>query len=219
MRKTLRSITVAGLVALLVVAGVGTAFALETTDEPDLETVKENVVDRLTDRIDRINDRIEELGESDDPRAEMLAEALTEAVAGYEAAIVAIPGAATVEEVRTIVREANEGLRDLSRVRRGYAHVAGDLEKFGRRLNALQVAIERAENAGADVTRAVAHVGAAADDLAEAQRIFDAIDPSMTGEELVETIKEAHGKAHEAQRHIRSGFSALRDALFGNESS
>ncbi len=219
MRKTLRGITIVGLIALLVVASVGTAFALDTTEDtpPDLEKVKERVIDRLGTRIDKLNGKIGKLSESDSDRAAQLAETLTEVVDGYSAAIAEIPNATSVDEVRDIVRSANEGVRDAARVRRGYAHVKNDLAKFGRRLVALRNAIERAETAGFDVTRAVAHAGAAADDLAEAQRAFDSIDPSMTGPEVVETIKEAHRKAHEAQRHIREGFLALKNSMVDAE--
>jgi len=54
------------------------------------------------------------------------------------------------------VRDANREYRAHRRVRLLYVHLQGDIDKFTRRLDRLDGAIERAEEAGADVSAAAA---------------------------------------------------------------
>ncbi len=220
MRRTLKAITVAGLASVMIVASIGSAFALvetppETETTVDLDTVRDTAIERLGNRIERFGDVIEELADDAGPRATQITALLTDGVTIFEEALAAIPGAGTADEVRDIVREASEDFRAHARIRRAYAHVAADLAKFERRLEVLSHAISRAEEAGLDVTRAAAEAGAALDDLTEAHRLFDAVDPHEPG--ILEAIGEAHRRAHEAQRHIRSGFTALKGETLDTE--
>jgi predicted ribosome quality control (RQC) complex YloA/Tae2 family protein len=219
MSKRLRTIAVAVLAGVLMVSSIGAAFAFETTDVvedvamPDLETVKEKVLEGIENRIDRFEDALQNLEGKEGVRAEQLAALVAEGIAIFEQLTDDVAEASSVEEIIEAIRAANREYRSLRRVRNLYAHVQNDIDKFTRRVDRLEGAIERAEDAGADVTEAALEAVAATADLESAQVMLDGIDPSDTGEEIVEALKEAHQTAHSGQRHMRAGWKALLEAL------
>ena len=217
MRKTLRALTITGLVALLVAGSIGAAFALD--EEPadtaviDLDAVKERVVHGIEGRIDRMQNGLEELAGENGPRAEQISALLTEGIEIFSAAAADVAEADGLREIGQIVRDATVEFRDHAEVRRFFAHVGTDLVKFERRLGFLEQAIDRADSAGFDTAAAAAEAEGAATDLATAGDLLEAIDPSATGSEVMDEITEAHRTAHEAQQHIRAGFEAVREVL------
>jgi len=188
----LRAIGVAVLAGLLMVSGAGAALAAQETDAADLP---------------------EDLEGEEGLAAEQRSALASEGIAIFEAAAVDVEEASTVRAVVEAVRDATREYRAHHRVRLLYVHVQGDIDKFTRRLDRLDGAIERAEEAGADVSAATAESLEAAANLANAQDLLDVIDPSQTGEEVVEALKEAHRTVHSGQRHIRAGWKALFEVL------
>ncbi len=212
----MRAIWVAMLAGLLMVSGTGAALAAqesETTDPPDLDAFKERVLERIGDRIEQFERIIADLEGEEGVAAEQRSALAADGIAIFEAAAGEVEAATTVREVVVAVRDATREYRAHRRVRMFYVHVQTDINKFTRRLDRLEGAIERAEEAGADVTAAAAEARAAAVDLASAQDLLDAIDPSQTGEEVVDALKEAHRTAHSGRRHIRAGWKALFEVL------
>jgi len=212
----LRAIGVAVLAGLLMVSGAGAALAAQETDAadlPELDVVKARVLERIGDRVVRFEQIIEDLEGEEGLAAEQRSALASEGIAIFEAAAVDVEEASTVRAVVEAVRDATREYRAHHRVRLLYVHVQGDIDKFTRRLDRLDGAIERAEEAGADVSAATAESLEAAANLANAQDLLDVIDPSQTGEEVVEALKEAHRTVHSGQRHIRAGWKALFEVL------
>ena len=219
MSKRLRAIAVAVLAGALMVSSVGAALAAETTDAvedavmPDLDLVKEKVLERIENRIDRFEDALQNLEGKEGVRAEQRAALLAEGIAIFEQLADDVSAASSVGEIIEVARDANREYLAHLRVRNLYAHVQNDIDKFTRRADRLEDAIGRAEEAGADVAEAGVEAEAATADLESAQLMLDAIDPSDTGEGIVDALKEAHQTAHSGQRHIRAGWKALREVL------
>ena len=115
-----------------------------------------------------------------------------EGIAIFEAAAAEVESAETLREVIEASRGAVREFKAHQKVRRLYTHVHLDLAKFERRLDRLDAAIDRAQEAGADVTEAGAESEAAAEDLAAAADQVAAVDPSQTGSEVMGELKEAH---------------------------
>jgi sugar phosphate isomerase/epimerase len=201
----------------MVAASIGTAFALqeepqEPTTEVDLEELKERVIERLEGRVERLEEALEDL-DGEGPLATQLAALFEEGIETYTAAIADVAAAESPADVREIVRDANAEVWGHARVRRLYAHVENDIGKFERRLERLGNVIERADAAGFDTTEAAAEADEADADLAAAAGRLDGIDPSATGPEALEQIRGAHRIAHEGRRHVRAGYSALRNEV------
>jgi hypothetical protein len=202
---------------VLLLTGAGSALAAETDPGDDVSTAldafKEEVIERFEQRIEHLEDVIERLEGQTGVWAEQMSALAEEGIEIYSSAITEVGEAATLREVVQAVRGANREFQAHARVRRLYAHVQNDIEKFTRRLGWLERAIDRAEAAGIDVSAAVGEADAAATDLAAAQTMLDAVDPSQTGDEVVDALRAAHGTAHRGQAHIRKGWAALFDAL------
>lgn len=213
----LRTLAVAALAGVLMVSGTGAAFAAQEAETesaaPALDTVKERVLKRIESRIEGFERTIERLGDKEGVAPEQWVALAGDGIAVFEAASAEVEAAETVREVFSAVKDANREYDAHRRVRRLYVHVSKDVAKFTRALDRLDGAIERAEEAGVDVTDAVAESTAAATDLASAQAMLDAIDPSQTGSEVMDDLKEAHRTAHSGQKHVRTGWRALRTAL------
>ncbi|MCJ7725627.1 MAG: hypothetical protein MUP76_04480 [Acidimicrobiia bacterium] len=204
------------MTGLLVVSGSGAALAAQesgTADAADIGAVQERVLDRIGDQIDRLGRVLDDLEGEEGTAAEQRAASAAEGIAIFEAAAADVANATTVGEVKDAIRDAGREYRAHRRIRLFYAHVQGDIDKFSRRLDWLDGAIARAEQAGVDVSAAVRESEAAAAGLGAAQDLLDAIDPSMTGDEVVAALKEAHRTAHNGQRHVRAGWKALLEAL------
>jgi CheY-like chemotaxis protein len=212
----LRSITVAALAGLLMLSGTGAAFAAQeavTEAAVDLDTVKERVLERISNRIARFERVVEELEGEAGVVPEQKVALATEGIAIFTAAAAEVEEAETAREVLKAFRKANREYEAHQMVRRLYTHVQLDLYKFARRLDRLDTAIDRAEGAGFDVTEAAEASAAAAVALASAQEMLDVVDPSATGSEVVDALKAAHRTAHSGQQSIRHGWRALWAAL------
>lgn len=218
MSRRVRVAVVAVVAGALLLAGVGSALALQEEDSPDagatidLDTVKEKVLDRIAHRIEWFERKIEELADEEGVVAEQRVALYTEGIAIFEQLSADIEDATNVEEIIRLSVEARREYRAHRRVRGFYVHIQQDIDKFGRRLGFLERAIERADEAGLDTTEAAAEAAVAGADLDAAQTLLDAIDPSSTGEEVVDALREAHRTAHSGQSHIRAGWQELREA-------
>lgn len=210
-----RALWVTVLAGLLMVTSTTAALASEETeaDAPTLDEVKARVIEKIENRIAGFEEIIEKLEGETGIAAEQRSALAADGIAAFEDALVEVEAATSVREVMKALRDAQKEYREHRRVRTLYVHIHGDLVKFGRQLERLDKAIDRAEEAGADVTAAEAESAAAAEDLATAADLLDAIDPSQTGQEVVEALKEAHRTAHAGKAHIRAGWKALFEAL------
>ncbi|MCB2224547.1 MAG: hypothetical protein KQH83_10305 [Actinobacteria bacterium] len=214
-----RTIVVA-LAGLLLVSGVGTAFAAEAApaaaDEaaaPDLDAVKARVLERIEDRIARFEATIAGLTGVPGVVAEQKVALAADGIEIFEEAAADVEAAGTIREVLKAYKSATREFKAHAKVRRLYTHVQVDIDTFTRRLARLDAAIDRADEAGYDVTGAVAESGAAAALLDEAQAMLDAVDPSQTGTEVMAALRAAHRTAHEGRRHVKAGLRALREAI------
>jgi hypothetical protein len=211
-----RTTWVAVLAALLMVSGTGAALAADEADTVDgavLDAVKERVLEKITKRIERLEAVIENLEGEDGIVAEQKVALAREGIVIFEAAAAEVEEAETIREALGAYRDAVREFKAHKKVRKLYTHVHLDLGKFNRRLDRLDTAIERAEEAGVDVGEAVAESEAASEDLALSADLLGEVDPSETGSGVMGDLREAHGAAHDGQRHIRAGWKALRDAL------
>jgi biotin-(acetyl-CoA carboxylase) ligase len=216
MRKGMRRAVVTGLVAALLVTTAGTALAADEDSgtEIDLDTLKANLLEKIAERIERFEAKLANLEGEEGVAAEQRTALLTEGIAIFEQLATDVEAATTVDEVKEAARAARKEFRSHRRVRTFYVHIQNDIDKFGRRLGRLEGAIDRAEANGLDTTAAGDEAATADAELAAAQTLLGAVDPSQTGEEVVEDLKVAHRTAHSGQSHIRAGWQELR-ALFG----
>lgn len=211
MRTLRKTMTVLSLIAVLVLATVGTALAAEPgpAPTPDLDELKARVIAQADIRIAGFEDRLADLAGREGPMAEQLTALFTQGIADLEQLKVDVAAAATVPEVRGLVRDALAEFAAHARIRILYAHTQNDLAGFGNRLDILEAAITRAAEAGFDTTEAVAAAAAAQEDLNTAAGILDGVDPGAIGDGTLAQVQAAHRTAHAAQRHIRDGFRDL----------
>lgn len=211
MRTLRKTMTVLSLVAVLVLATLGTALAAEPdpAPTPDLDELKARVIAQADVRIAGFEDRLDDLAGREGPMAEQLTALFTQGIADLEQLKADVAAATTVFEVRQVVRETYAEFAAHARIRILYAHTENDLAKFGHRLDQLEAAIGRAAEAGFDTTAAEAAAAAAQADLASASAILDGVDPGTIGDGTLAQVQAAHRTAHAAQWHIRDGFRDL----------
>jgi len=211
MRTIRKTMTVAALVVALVLATVGSAFAAETEEaEPtDLDTLKARVVEHIQAKIEVFGNRLDQLAGRDGHMVEQLQALFTEGIALAEQLRADVEEATTAAEIAGLIRDARHEFAAGARVRLGYAHVQNDLAKFAHRVELLEQAITRAEEAGLDPAQAVAEASTARADLATAASVLAGVDPGTAAGEVVAQIRAAHRAAHSAQAHIRAGFRSL----------
>jgi hypothetical protein len=211
MRTLRKTMTVAALVVALVLAAVGSAFAAETEEAEltDLDTLKARVVERIEAKIEVFENRLDQLAGRDGHMVEQLQALFTEGITLAEQLRADVEEATAAAEIAGLIRDARHEFAADARVRLGYAHVQNDLAKFTHRVELLEQAITRAEEAGLDTAQAVAEASAARADLATAASVLAGVDPGTTAGEVVAQIRAAHRAAHSAQAHIRAGFRSL----------
>ena len=214
MRALRRTMTIAALVAGLLLATVGVAAAAEPeTQAPlDLDTLRERVIDQIDRRIARFEDRLADLEGREGPRVEQLTALLVQGSIDLEQLKVDTASAESVAEIHGLVRRAHAEFAAHARVRTLYAHVQTDLAKFGHRPGCLEQAIDRAEGAGLDTSCAIEQAAAAEADLGTAADLLSGVDPGAIGDGVLAQLRAAHRTAHAAQGHIRWGFRALAAA-------
>jgi len=213
MRLFRRTMTVTALVAVLVLATVGTALAAGTDEPVDLDTLKANVVERIDARLDTWQERIDALAGRDGNVAQQLQALFAEGMTAAEQLRAEVLAADDAAEVRGLVREARTTFAAHARVRLAYAHCENDLERFTHRVELLEQAIIAAAENGLDTTQAAAQAAAARAGLADAAAGLAGVDPGDTGVEVQAQIRAAHRDAHSAQAQIRAGWRALADQV------
>lgn len=213
MRLFGRTITVTALVAVLVLAAVGSALAADTDEPLDLDTLKSGIVERIDARIGTWQERIDALAGRDGTLAHQLQALFTEGIALAEQLRADVLAAHDAAEIHGLVREARVTFAAHARVRLAYAHCQNDLARFTRRVQLLEQAITAASEDGLDTTEAAAQAAAARAGLAEAAAGLAGVDPSDTGAAVRAQIRDAHRDAHWAQFHLRAGWRALADQL------
>jgi hypothetical protein len=213
----LRTATAATMVALMAIAGIGKASALEaaegTAEAPALDTIKQRIVGWAEGRVDRFERRMEALDGRDGPRATQLGALFGDGVAIFTGMIDEVTAAEDLAGVWTAVRNAGTEYREHRRVRLGHAHVEADVDRFTRRVIRLETLIARAQDADLDTGSAAEEAEAARADLEPAEALLTGIDPSAIGPDVVEQLGQAHRAAHDAQAHLRAGLVALRAAV------
>ena len=211
MRTLRKTMTVLSLVAVLVLATLGTAVAAEPdpAPTPDLDELKARVIAQADVRIAGFEDRLDDLAGREGPMADQLTALFTQGIADLERLKVGVAAAATAPEVRGLVRDTLVEFTAHARIRILYAHTENDIAKFGHRLDQLEAAIARAGEAGFDTTAAEAAAEAARADLASAAAILDGVDAGAIGDGTLAQVQAAHRTAHAAQWHIRDGFQSL----------
>jgi hypothetical protein len=211
MRTLHKTMTVLSLVAVLVLATVGTALAAEPdpATPPDLDDLKARVTAQADARIARFEDRLADLEGREGPMAVQLTALFTQGIADLEELKEEVAAATTAAEIRQAVRETTVEFAAHARIRTLYAHTQNDLARFEHRLDMLEAAITRAADAGFDTTDARAAADAARADLDAAAALLDGVDPGALGDGTLAQVQAAHRRAHAAQRHIRDGFRDL----------
>ena len=211
MRTLRKTMTVLALVAVLVLATVGTALAAEpdTATTPDLGEFKARVIAQADVRIARFEDRLADLEGREGPMGEQLTALFTQGIADLEQMKADVAAATTAAEVRQAVRETAVEFAAHARIRTLYAHTQNDLARFGHRLDMLEAAITRASEAGFDAGEAEAAAAAAQADLDTAAGILGSVDPGALGDGTLAQVQAAHRTAHASQWHIRDGFRSL----------
>lgn len=213
MRLFRRTMTVTALVAVLVLATVGTALAADTDEPLDLDGLKAAVVERIDARIDTWQERIEALAGRDGNVAQQLQALFAEGITLAEQLRADVLAADDAAEVRGLVREARATFAAHTRVRLAYAHCQNDLARFTHRVELLEQAITAAAEDGLDTTEAAAQAAAARAGLADAAAGLAGVDPGDTGAEVQAQVRAAHRDAHSAQAHIRAGWRTLANQL------
>jgi hypothetical protein len=213
MRLFRRTMTVTALVAVLVLATVGTALAADTDEPVDLDTLQANVVERIDARLGTWQERIEALAGRDGNLARQLQALFAEGITLAEQLRADVLAADDAAEVRALVREARATFAAHTRVHLAYAHCQNDLARFTHRVELLEQAITAVAEDGLDTTEAAAQADAARAGLADAAAGLAGVDPGDTGAEVRAQIRAAHRDAHSAQAHIRAGWRALADQL------